>query len=98
MNLKRRQSEQMKNTRITWTHNTFNVVWVATKSARLVRTARRQLARWGRKLSMTALKSLRQADEDARDPGVEIGCGFLDVYAQREGEAFVGFRLAVAGT
>jgi hypothetical protein len=51
----------MKNTKITWTHNTFNVVWVATKSARLVRTARRQLARWGRKLSMSDLKSLRQA-------------------------------------
>jgi len=35
--------------------------------------------------------------EDARDPGVEIGCGFLDAYAQFEGEAFVGFRLAVRG-
>ena len=47
-------------------------------------------------LSQGDHKSLRQTHEDARDPGVEIGCGFLDVYAQREGEAFVGFRLAVA--
>lgn len=30
-------------------------------------------------------------------PGVEIGCGFFDVYAQFEGKAFVGFRLAFAG-
>jgi len=28
---------------------------------------------------------------------MEIGCGFFDVYAQFEGEAFVGFRLAVRG-
>ena len=48
-------------------------------------------------LSKSDHRGLRQAHEDARDPGVEIGCGFLDAYAQFEGEAFVGFRLAVRG-
>jgi hypothetical protein len=28
---------------------------------------------------------------------MEIGGGYFDVYAQFKGEAFVGFRLAVAG-
>jgi hypothetical protein len=48
-------------------------------------------------LSKSDHRGLRQAHEDARDPGVEIGCGFLDVCAQCQGEAFVGFRLAFLG-
>ena len=52
-------------------------------------------ARWGREISMSALKSLRQTYADVRGPGMEIGCGFLGVYAQREGEAFVGYRLGI---
>jgi hypothetical protein len=48
-------------------------------------------------LSKSDDKSLRQAHEDARDPGMEIGCGYFDVHEQFEGKAFAGFRLGFAG-
>jgi hypothetical protein len=49
-------------------------------------------------ITIDDLKILRPYYEKARGAGVEIGCGFFDVYAVFEGRAFVGFRLDFTGT